>query len=197
MKPQSFIFIGRSGAGKGTQAELLMKSLKEKDPKRNSLYITTGGELRELAKMALRTGQVIKNVLENGGLMPSFIPIYIWTKVMSERYTGNEHLVFDGTPRKPMEAQALDDLFPFYGLGKPYIIYLDVDHEESTKRLSTRGRYDDSPEAIKQRFAWYESEVLPTIDYYRSNPNCIFLDVDGERSIEEIHADIVKRVGLQ
>lgn len=193
----SFIFVGRSGSGKGTQAELLIKALKDASPSRDSLYIVTGGELRELAKQSSLTASIIKNVTESGGLMPSFVPIYIWTKVMSDRYTGQEYLVFDGTPRKVLEARALDDLFPFYGLGKPWVIYLDVHEDESMKRLKLRGRKDDAHEAIVKRFAWYEADVSPVVSYYRTNPNVNFIDVNGVDTIEAVHADIVKKTGLK
>ena len=49
---------------------------------------------------------------------------------------------------------------------------------------------------IKKRKTEYENDVIPTIEWYKTNPNVNFLDIDGERSIEEIHADIVKRLGL-
>lgn len=126
--------------------------------------------------------------------------VYLWGKLIAETFTGREHLVFDGTPRKKLEAEALEDLFPFYGLEKPWVVFLDVKHEESHRRLSIRarssGRVDDSPAAMEERKKAYENEIIPTIEFYRVDPNVRFLDIDGERSIEDIHADIVKRVGL-
>ena len=195
-KLQSYIFIGRSGCGKGTQSELLTKVLREKDPSIQILHIESGNELRKFAKEPNYTAAITKKTLESGGLMPEFMPVYLWGKLFTERFTGKETLIFDGTPRKLMEAKILDSLFPFYDLDKPWIIYLDVDHEESTKRLKSRGRNDDSDEAIKKRLAWYESDVKPSVEFYRTNPGVQFLDIDGERTIEEVHQDIVKRVGL-
>lgn len=195
-KPQSYIFIGRSGCGKGTQAEALTKTLLAKDPGLMMLHIESGNELRKFSTGTTHTAQLVKEILSNGGLMPEFMPIYLWGKIFSERFTGKETLIFDGTPRKLMEAQILDSLFPFFGLDKPWIIYLDVDHEESSKRLKLRGRNDDNEDAIKKRLEWYESDVRPSVEYYRTNPNVRFLDIDGERHIETVHADIVKKVGL-
>jgi adenylate kinase family enzyme len=199
MNPQSYVFIGRAGAGKGTQAKLLMELLAKKDPNHPIIYIETGAEFRKYMVGPSYTSKVTKNIVESGRLMPEFMCVYLWGKVMTEHYTGNEHLVFDGTPRKLREAQIFDSVFPFYELPKPYIIYLDIDHEESSKRLSLRakeGRKDDSAEAIERRRIAFHNDVKPTIDWYAANPDIIFLDIDGERSIAEIHDDIVKKVGL-
>ncbi|MDE2037697.1 MAG: nucleoside monophosphate kinase [Patescibacteria group bacterium] len=199
-KPQSYIFIGRAGSGKGTQGKLLVEALKKADPGRSDLYIETGAEFRKFMQGEQYTAKLSKRLVESGGLMPEFMPVYLWGKLLVEAYTGEQHIVFDGTPRKLLEAQVLDQMFPFYGLEMPWVIYLDVEHEESAKRLSLRaqkgGRKDDGPEAIEKRRVAYERDVKPTVDWYRANPNVRFLDIDGERSIEEIHADIVKKVGL-
>jgi len=78
---------------------------------------------------------------------------------------------------------------------------LNVDHVASLKRLILRGsqsgRADDNKEAIERRKNAFEKDVDPVIEWYRTDPNIRFLDIDGERSIEEIHLDIVKKVGLK
>lgn len=195
-KPQAYIFIGRSGCGKGTQAELITKKLREKDATFLILHIESGNELRAFAKGENYTASLTNKILKEGGLMPEFMPIYLWGKLFSEKFTGKETLIFDGTPRKLMEAQILDSVWPFYDLGKPWVIYLDVDHEESTKRLKLRGRNDDSDHAIAKRLTWYESDVRPSVEFYRTNPNVNFLDIDGEQTIDKVHEDVVKAVGL-
>ncbi len=195
-KLQAYIFIGRSGCGKGTQSELLTKKLRESNPDIKILHVESGNELRKFAKEDNYSAALTKKVLSEGGLMPEFMPMYLWGKLFVSGFTGQETTIFDGTPRKLMEAKVLDSLFPFYGMDKPWVIYLDVDHEESTRRLQGRGRADDTEEAIRKRMAWFENDVKPSVEFYRTNPNVRFLDIDGERSIDEVHADIVKRVGL-
>lgn len=198
MKPQSFIFIGRAGAGKGTQAkqlEIKLKSLHD----RNVLHIETGAEFRKFLKTEGYTAQLAKEIIESGGLMPEFMPVYMWGKFLTEKYTGEEHLIFDGTPRKLLEAELLGSVFPFYHLDKPSVIYLDIEHEESHKRLSLRasqGRADDTPEAIEHRRVAFEKDVLPVVEWYRKNQNIKFLDIDGHGTIEEVHARIVQNLGL-
>jgi adenylate kinase len=122
--------------------------------------------------------------------------VYLWTAALIENFTCKEHLVFDGMPRKVHEAGALGSIFGFYGLSKPWVINVDISHEEAIKRLLARKRFDDTKEEIEKRLNWYETDVMPTMAYYDENPKYNFLKVNGERSVEEIHEDIVKKVGL-
>ncbi len=198
MKPHPFIFIGRAGAGKGTQAKLLEVQLKNLHD-RAVLHVETGAEFRNFLKTEGYTAGLAKTIIESGGLMPEFMPVYMWGKLLTEKYTGEEYLIFDGTPRKLLEAELLGSIFPFYGLQNPFVIYLDIEHEESSKRLTIRakeGRRDDTAEAIERRRIAFEADVKPVVEWYRTNPNVTFLDIDGHGTIEEVHARIVKNLGL-
>ncbi len=201
MKPQAFVFIGRYGAGKGTQASQLIEALKKKYPDREPLYVETGKEFRNFIQGPTYTATLSKGVIESGDLMPEFMPILMWATRLVGNFTGKEDLVFDGTPRKLIEAKIFDSVFPFYKLNKPWIIYLDVHHEESHNRLKIRaqtsGRVDDGSAQIEERKRAYEADVVPVIEYFRTSDKVNFLDIDGVRTIEEIHADIVKRLGLE
>ena len=202
MTPRTFIFIGRYGSGKGTQAKLLIESLKKLDPERKVLYIETGAEFRKfIGRKGNYTAGLTEKVVDSGGLMPEFMPINIWSNSLIENYTGNEHLVFDGTPRKLLEAEILDSVFTFYGMEKPSVIFLTLDHAESAKRLILRsakaGRADDSAEAVLKRKTAFEKDVNPVIEWYRTNPHIRFLEVNGEGSIEEVHENILKALGLK
>jgi adenylate kinase len=196
MTPQTFIFIGRSGCGKGTQAKLLIKFLEKNDKEHKVLHIESGEEIREFIKGSSYTQGVARDIYNKGGLIPEFVVVYLWTAALIANFTGKEHLVFDGMPRKVHEAGALGSIFDFYGLSKPWVINVDISHKEAVKRLLARKRSDDTKEEIEKRLNWYETDVMPTMAYYDSNPRCNFLKVNGERSVEEIHADIVKKVGL-
>lgn len=200
MTPQAYIFMGRYGAGKGTQAALLIERLKQADTQHAVIYIETGKEFRIFNEGSSYTATQGKKIVDSGRLMPEYMCVYLWGRRIIEEYTGNEHLVFDGSPRKLMEAKMLEDIFIFYGLDKPWVIYLDVDHDESHKRLSLRGktsgRVDDHPSAMDARRAAYEADIVPSIEYYRTSPRVKFLDIKGEQSIEAVHADIVKATGL-
>ncbi len=197
MTQQTFIFIGRSGCGKGTQAKLLTDYLKKIDPKKDVLYIYTGDQFREFIKGKSETQKLSKVVYEAGGIEPEFLAIYMWVNVLVEKYTKNEHLIFDGTPRKYHEAGALDSIINFYDLEKPFVININISKEESIKRLLGRGRIDDNKEDIEKRLLWYETDVLQAIGYYKDNLDYHFLQINGEHSIEEIHKDIISEINLQ
>ncbi|MDE2040916.1 MAG: nucleoside monophosphate kinase [Patescibacteria group bacterium] len=196
MPPQAFVFIGRSGSGKGTQAELLMKALKAAPGGRDSLYIQTGAELRNFIKGPTYTEKVAKKLYDTGALMAEFLTIDMWARALVDRYTGAEHLVFDGTPRKLHEAQVFMSIFEFYNLPKPWVIHIEVSKDESIKRLMARRRQDDRREEIEKRLSWFETEVVPVLEYFDTRINCNFLRIDGDRPAADIHADIVKRIGL-
>ncbi len=192
MTPQTFIFIGRSGSGKGTQAKLLQNHLKQVDPSKEILYIQTGWELREFIQGGSFTQKASKVLYDAGGLQPEFIAVYTWVNVLVNKYTANEHLVFDGTPRRHHEAGVLDSIFNFYKLDKAHVIYIDVKKEESVERLLARKRVDDSRENIEERLSWFDRDVMPAIDFYRNNPSYNFHHINGEQSVEAVHADILK-----
>ncbi len=194
IEPKAFIFIGRSGCGKGTQADLLIKKLKEIDPTRDVLYIQTGQEFRKFIKGTSVTAQKSNELYVTDRIQPDFLAIRMWVDILTENYKGNEHLIFDGTPRRLHEALVVDSVFDFYGFEKPVVIDININPDEALKRMLIRKRQDDKPEDIKKRLAWFEDEVNPTIDWYRTNPKYSFNEINGERSIEEIHADIIKKL---
>lgn len=193
--PQTFIFIGRSGSGKGTQADLLEAYIKENDPqKRNIFHMITGNFLRSLAKEEGHTAGLVKNTLEKGLLMPDFLAVSMWGNFFIKNMTGKEHIVTDGMPRKLHEAIMLDGAFKFYGRGKPVVVFIDLSYDSAVKRLMLRKRADDTKEAIEERLKFYDNDVMPVIDYYRNNPDYQFLQIDGEPTIPEIFEDLKKRV---
>lgn len=189
--------MGRSGSGKGTQAAALIETIKKIHPDQGVILIESGNELRKFAKQDSFSAQKTKDVIENGGLMPEFLPVFLWGSVLNEKFTGKEVIIFDGIARRVMEAHVLASVFPFFDMPKPWVIYLDVDHEESTKRLNLRGRHDDKEEDIKKRLGWFETDVKQSLDFFRTDSRFNFLDIHGHGSIEDIHKDIVKKIGLE
>lgn len=197
MQPQTFIFFGISGCGKGTQAELLIKDLKEKDPQRETLYLETGNQFREFVKNNdSYTAGLTKRTIESGGLMPEFMPIWIWGGFLIEKMTGNEHIIFDGVSRRRAEASVLDSAIKFYQRENPTIISFEVSDAEVMKRLLLRGRKDDNEEGIKKRISWYKENVVPAIEYFRNDPDYKFISINGEQSIEAVHQEILQKLML-
>jgi len=187
----TFIFIGRSGSGKGTQAELLIKYLKQTS-QASVFYLETGRYVRELISQPTYSSRLAKAVSEIGERQPDFVAIYLWANFLIDNLVGGEHLVFDGTPRSLVEAQALDTAVAFYKLAKPRVIFLDVSAARARARLANRGREDDDKDGIEKRLGWYERDVEPVIDYYRRHSGYQFVRIDGDQEVEMIHGEIKK-----
>ena len=194
MFPQNFIFIGMSGCGKGTQAKLLGEYLKKVDPKREVFFLETGAEFRRFIQGEGYTQRLSKKIYDEGGSQPEFLSVYMWSHLIAENFKEDEHLIVDGTPRRFHEAGALDSAFDFYSREKPYFIFLNIGKEWATERLTGRGRIDDNHDDIKARLNWYETDVVPAINFYRNNPKYNFLEINGEQTIEKVHQDILDKL---
>lgn len=196
MNPQTFLFFGKSGCGKGTQAKLLIEHLEKADPGTQVEYIETGARLREFSKEVGLSAKLTKETMAKGGLLPSFIPIWIWTDFFVRRMDGSEHLVLDGLSRRLYEAPILDDALKFYKRQQPFVVILNVSDEWASEHLMKRGRADDTKLDIKARLDWYKTNVGPVVDYFRKNDYYTVLDINGEQSIEAVHAEILQKAGL-
>lgn len=196
MNPKTFIFFGPSGSGKGTQAKLLIEKLKELDRDRHVLYIETGQKFRDFATEASMTAQKTKRIMGEGGLLPEFLPIWIWTEYMIRHVSGDEHMVLDGLSRRVHEAPILDSAMKFYKREKPFIISIEVNRETLKDRLLNRNRADDNKTDIERRLDWYENNVLPTIEYFKNNQNYEFMSINGEQEVEAVFKEILEKTKL-
>jgi adenylate kinase len=188
--PNTFIFIGRSGSGKGTQAELLQKYLKE-NTQNPVTYIQTGQRFRDFSKGESYTAKLTRDVMETGALMPEFLGVWNWSSIFVDNIKGDEHLILDGMPRRIREAHMVDSAIEFYSRQTPTVIYLDISHDEANKRLLSRGRADDNTDDIARRLTWFETDVLPVLEWYERDRKYNFVRVDGSKSVEEIHSNLM------
>ncbi|MEX0910367.1 MAG: nucleoside monophosphate kinase [Candidatus Paceibacterota bacterium] len=195
----TFIFIGRSGCGKGTQAQLVMDYIKQTKPLAENpiLYIETGAHLREFIQGSSLASQKAKQLMAAKELQPSFVSNFIWSRILIEQTTGREHLIIDGSPRKLVEAQILDSGLSFLGRFKPKVVHLNVSREWSKDRLLGRGRTDDDVLGIEKRLDWFDEEVAPVIEFFRNADNFDYLDVNGEQTIDKVQQDILKLAQLK
>ncbi|NTV22397.1 MAG: AAA family ATPase [Candidatus Yonathbacteria bacterium] len=191
--PLAFIFYGRSGSGKGTQARLLQEYL-EQHTGRQVLYVETGNGLRDLATKDRLTSRLVKQIMNDGGLMPEFLPIWVWGNALVKKFTGEEHLVLDGLARRVDEVPILDSALRFFGFGQPYIVYLNVPRERAFAMLKGRGRPDDTDASINERLDWFEQNVQFALERLSSIPNYRLLDIDGTKPIEDVHKEIIGRI---
>lgn len=189
MNPKAYIFFGKSGAGKGTQAKLLLDSLGTE-----SLHVETGAGFRKFMEDDNHTSKRVKDFLDDGKLLDEFLPIWLWTDFLIKNFSGQESLIFDGVARRMAEAPILDGALDFYGIEERYIIFLDVSDEWAKERLRGRERYDDSEENIESKMVWYRENVAPVIEYFRNDEKYKFLDIEGEQAIEEVHQSIIDAI---
>ena len=193
--PKTFIFYGPSGAGKGTQADLLSEYLKAQTPDTEVLHVYPGRLLRSFTKeIETHTSKLTSEVMNEGGLLPVFVPVWAWTNFLIHHFTGNEHLIFDGVARKDVEVEVLDGALKFFDREKPFVINLNVSDDWAQDKLLKRGRKDDNKEDIAERLSWYHEEVKGVLEQYRDSDYYRFLDINGEQTIEEVHQDIASQV---
>ena len=179
----TLVVIGRSGSGKGTQAEFILKRLG-----RGAYHVETGRFLREMLTHANPTTLLAQNIMKTGRLFPSWFGAFAWLRELIERGHADDQLVFDGAPRKIDEAQLLDDVMKWHGRQLPFCIYVDVSEKESSKRLTARKRDDDHRAAIHHRMQFFKKDVLPVVEFYRTRHRLV--EIDGERSIDQVWKEI-------
>lgn len=195
MEKQTLIFLGPQGSGKGTQIELLKKYLAEKDS-RAIVHFEMGKGLRELATREGFAGRKTDSILKNGGLIPYAISCSVFSQYLVNNYTTAEHLIIDGFPRTADQVPALDSALDFFEAKPVTVVCINISDEEAVKRLLLRGRSDDTEESIRTRLQWSREQTMPNIAWFRAQPNYTVVDIEGERTVEEIQADIIAKLGL-
>lgn len=174
------VLIGIQGAGKSTQGKLLSEKL-------DVPYLSTGHIFRSLAGEKTRLGRYIKEVMNAGYLIPDRKTLSIVADYL-KRPEYKKGYILDGFPRTLPQAKAFKEL-----LDK--VIYLRVSDKEALWRLAYRNgegkeaREDETLAAIKKRIDLFHRFTEPVLDYYKDKR--ILIEVDGEKTIEDIHKEIV------
>lgn len=188
MNSQTIIILGRSGSGKGTQAELLKKLLEP------CLYIYTGDLFRELAEADTVAGKKVGEMLSGGALPQEWLAAFLWQRELVYGVHGAENIIIDGSPRRLEEAQEMDEVLHWLGRENIKIVLVDITEDEAVIRLLKRGRADDSESSIRERLKWFNTEAASAIEYYEKSGRLI--RVDGMGSIEDIHKRMVSALGI-
>jgi len=197
MDLKTAILIGPSGCGKGTQAEMLKTHLEKFDTEHPTHYFQTGERFRAFMEGDTYTQKKIKETLSKGELAPSFLPIWIWSSLFIEGVTGNDHIITDGFPRRAEESPILHSAFEFLERKNPVVISFELDDEVIIERLvNGRKRFDDTPEKVAERLRWFRRDVSLAIKFFEEHPLYIVAHIDGAKTREEVHKDILQALGI-
>ena len=184
MSARRLLLLGPPGAGKGTQAERLVTTLRIPQ-------ISTGDMLRMTVKAGTTIGREAKSYMDRGDLVPDSVVIGVAEERLQQT-DAKQGFILDGFPRTAPQAAALDALLAKLGVRLECCIALQVDEDELVKRLLRRaeieGRSDDNETTIRNRMQVYRQQTQPLIDHYRDLGVLAF--VAGNGSIDEVAARI-------
>ncbi len=209
----NLIMLGPPGAGKGTQAKMLVERF-------GIPQISTGDMLRAAVAEGTELGRKAKEYMDKGQLVPDEVVIGIVRERLSKEDC-KKGFILDGFPRTVPQAEALDGILEEMGRKIDYVINIVVPDEEILKRLTGRRtcrkcgamyhvvynppkkegvcdkcggelyqRDDDKEETIRNRLKVYAEQTAPLVDYYRKKG--VLVDIDGTKGIKEIFEDILK-----
>ena len=171
------ILMGKPGAGKGTQADLLTQG---------EVYasVNPGGLLRAAAK----DDPSIAATMNAGKLVEPEI-IYRLIEASFNRY-GKQRIILDNFPRNQEQARWLKAHLDKNPPEKIELIILDISDDEVFRRLAKRGRPDDNESAIRTRLGLFNNEVQKAISLLSDVLTPVKVDALG--SVEEVHDRLIK-----
>lgn len=194
------MFQGISGCGKGTQAAKLKEFLDSNTPL-TAFIMEAGHGFRTLMEKKDESymAELSSRITASGGWNPTFLSVWNWTNILINEMGKEHHIIFDGSPRQPTECPIVDDLWDFVGHEDPvYMLYIKLSDDEARKRLSGRGRHDDHlEEYVENRLTNFKRTSPEILEYYRNHPRYEFVEIDGDKSIEEIHNQILEVMELK
>ena len=211
----NLLVLGSPASGKGTQAEMIVKKL-------NYQYFEAGDILREIAQEKSSLGQKINRIMKEGKLLPNQIMDQVAAQWLVKTKI-KKGVVFDGYPRKLSQYPTWQKMLAEKGKKVDKVIYLKISQETSIKRIAARRvcsrcdaeynlvtklpqrkgvcdqcqekliqRQDDNSKTVRKRLKTYYRLTKPLVGHIRRQG--ILEEVDGERSIEDIHQDIMARL---
>ncbi|MBI3286952.1 MAG: adenylate kinase [Chloroflexi bacterium] len=211
------ILLGAPGSGKGTQAELLAKRL-------GYTHLATGDLFREAVRGGSELGRLAQSYMERGALVPDEVTIGL-VRERLERANPTAQIVFDGYPRKWVQARALDELLASRGEKIDAVILLNVSTPILVERLS--GRWVCRAQGHNYHLAFHPPRVAGVCDvdgaelYQRDDDRpevvqrriAVFLreivpliayygaqgvlhEIDGAQEIEAVHRQILSVGGI-
>ena len=147
--------------------------------------------LRNAVNSKSEIGNTAREVMEKGGLVSDEIVLSIVEERIS-KIDCKRGFILDGFPRTVNQAEGLDSLLRENEKIK-FVLRIKVDEGDILKRLIARGRSDDKPEIIKNRFKTYNLETEPLIPFYKERE--ILFNINGMQEIKKVFEDIKKVIG--
>lgn len=206
------MIMGPPGAGKGTQAEVLVKEL-------GITHISTGDMFRAAIKEGTEMGKKAKEYMDKGQLVPDEVVVGMVKDRLSQPDCAKGFLL-DGFPRTLAQAEALSNTIDELGMKFDGVINIDVPRERLMARLTGRRvckgcgasyhvifnppksegvcntcggelyqRSDDNEETVSNRLDVYEAQTQPLIDYYKERG--LLLNINGDQEIDKVLKEIL------
>tara|TARA_B110000971_G_C19800148_1_gene403909 strand:+ start:83 stop:724 length:642 start_codon:yes stop_codon:yes gene_type:complete len=202
----NIILFGPPGAGKGTQAQFIVK-------KHNYFQLSTGNLLRDEVELKTQLGIEIEVLISNG----KFASNDTVNNLLRQCITNlkfRDRIIFDGYPRNIEQAKNLELILAEFNQTIGHIIFLNVSREIIEKRIMGRmtcekchmtmneffnkeqielhpcgkkhlkKRKDDNLDVVIARYDTYMKSTKPVLDFYSKNAN--FTEIDGAAEIEHI-----------
>jgi adenylate kinase len=182
------ILLGPPGAGKGTQAEILVSAY-------GIPQLSTGNILRAAIAEKTPMGLAAKEIMDRGDLVSDEIV----NGIVSERLDHEDckpGFILDGFPRTIPQAGALDKMLADKGMGLDAVVEITADPDVLVARVINRAkesnRADDNPDVIRNRLAVYSEQTAPLVEFYRGKG--LLKSVDGMQPVGEVTAAIRRAV---
>ncbi len=206
------ILLGPPGAGKGTQARLLVDKLQ-------LMQLSTGDMLRDAVAAGTETGLKAKELIDRGDLVPDDIVVGIVSDRLDDP-DAQDGIIFDGFPRTLGQADAFEAMLSEKGIRLDAVVEMRCDNDQLIERITgrytcgncgegyhssykkpkvenvcdvcgrseMRQREDDTVEAFRARLLNYYKDTAPLIGYYHAK-NALRI-VDGMAAIEDVTKQI-------